>query len=90
MHGAIRGAGVEVSCSKDRKVKKYASHSNSISPDRSGRPPMVGESFHPHGRQYQVDLERSRRHLRGVVAPECIWTISFPLAYPRWLINELT
>src|SRR6266404_317979 len=70
--------------------KEYASHSNSISPDRSGRPTVAGEPFHPHGRQYQVDLERSRGHCGGGVALECVWTISFSLAYPCWLINGLT
>jgi hypothetical protein len=50
---------------------------------------VVGESFHPDGRKYQVDLERGRGHCRGAMAAECIWTISFALAYPRWLRNEL-
>jgi hypothetical protein len=27
--------------------------------------------------------------LRGVVAPKCVWTISFSLSYPRQLINEM-
>ena len=89
-HAAILGARAEASRSKDRKVRKYASPSDSINPDRRWCPFVAGESFHPHGRQHQVDLERSRGHRRGVVAPECIWTVSFPLANPRWVKNELT
>ena len=89
-HAAIRGARVVVSRSKDRKVEKYASHANSLSPDRGGRPPVAGESFHPHGRKHQVDPQRGCGHLRGVVAPKCVWTISFSLPDPCQLITELT
>jgi len=46
---------------------------------------VAGESFHPHGGQYQVDLERRRRDWCGFVAPECVWAISFPLAHPCWV-----
>ena len=81
---------MEVFRSKDRKVKKHASHADSINPDRSWRSVVAGESFHPHGRQYQVDLERSRRHWRGVVALECIWIVPFPLANPRWVTSKQT
>ena len=86
----ILGIGVEVSRSTDRKVKSNASHSSFHSPDRRGRPALARESLHPYGRQYQVDLERSRGHLRGAVAPRYVWTISFSLAYSRWLISEPT
>ena len=48
---------------------------------------MACESFHPHGRQHQVDLERRCGDWRGVVAVECIWTISFSLANSSWLTN---
>src|SRR5208337_3892056 len=62
-----RGPGWKCLATRTERKKEYASHANSISPDRGGRPPMVGESFHPHARQYQVDLERGRGHCRGVV-----------------------
>ena len=68
--------------------KKYASHSNPFDPDRSGRPSLAGESFHPHGGQHQVNLERRRSHWRGVVAPERIWTVSFTLANTRWVTKK--
>jgi hypothetical protein len=48
---------------------------------------MACESFHSHGRQHQVDLERRCGDWRGVVAVECIWTISFSLANSSWLTN---
>jgi hypothetical protein len=83
----ILGLGVEVFRNADRKVKSYASHSSFHSPDRGGRPPVVGESFHPHGRQYQINLERSRGYLRRPLAPQCIWIVSFPLEYPRWIAS---
>jgi hypothetical protein len=80
---------VEVSRNTDRKVKSYASHSSFHSPDRSGCPPVAGESLHPHGRQYQVNLERSRGHLRRAVAPERIWIVPFPIEHPRWISSAL-
>jgi hypothetical protein len=83
----ILGLGVEVSRSADRKVKSYASHSSFHSPDRRGCPPVVGESFHPHGWQYQINLERSRGHLRRSLAPQCIWIVPFPLEHPRWITS---
>ena len=46
---------------------------------------MAGESLHPHGGKHQVDLERRRRNRGRVLAPECIWTNSFPLADTRWI-----
>jgi len=78
---------VEVSRNADRKVKSYASHSSFHSLDRSGCPLVVGESFHPHGRQYQINLERSRGHLRRPLAAQCIWIVPFPLEYPRWIAS---
>src|SRR5580700_697796 len=84
---AIRGAALDVSRSKDRKVKKHASHSDSTNPDRRGCPPVAGESFHPHGRKYQVDLECGGSHRSCVVAPQRIWTVPLPLANPRWLAS---
>jgi hypothetical protein len=79
--------GVEVSCSVDRKVKSYASYSNFYSPDRRGRPALASESFHPHGRQYQVDLERTRSYLRRALAPQRIWSVPLPLSYSRRMTN---
>jgi len=70
-----------------QKGKKYASHSNISSPDRSGRSALVGESLHPHGKQYQVNFERSRSDCRGVVAPECIWVVPLVIAYPCWNVG---
>jgi hypothetical protein len=46
---------------------------------------VAGESLHPHGGKHQVDLERRRRNRSRVLAPECIWTNSFPLADTRWI-----
>jgi len=37
---------------QSQKGKKYASNPNPVSPDRRGRPPVVGESLHPHGGQH--------------------------------------
>ena len=70
-----------------QKGKKHASRSDSIDPDRRGRPVVAGESLHPHGRQHQVHLERSRGHRRGVVAPRRIRIVPLPLAYPRRIVN---
>ena len=78
---------MEVSHNTDRKVKSYASHSSFHSPDRSGCPAVAGESLHPHGRQYQVNLERSRGHLRRALAPQRIWIVPFPIEYPRRITN---
>ena len=80
-------AGVEVSRSKDRKVEKNASPSDSTNANRRGRPPVAGESLHPHGRQHQVDFERSRRYRRGAVAPRRIWVVPLPFAYPCRIVN---
>jgi len=79
---------VGVSRSEDRKVEKHASHADSINPDRSRRPVMAGESFHSHGRKHQVDLERGRCHLCGVVAPQRIWIVPLTLADPRWVTSK--
>jgi len=78
---------VEVSRSKDRKVEKNASPSDSTNANRRGRPPVAGESLHPHGRQHQVHLERSRGYRRGAVATRRIWAVPLPLAYPRRIVN---
>jgi hypothetical protein len=43
---------------------------------------VAGEPIHTHGGKYQVDLEWGRRNLRGVVASECIWTLSLIAANP--------
>jgi hypothetical protein len=51
---------------------------------------MAGEPIHSHGRKYQVDFEWSRRNLRGVVALECIWTLSLSAANPRWVKKQHT
>lgn len=69
-----------MSLSTDRR-KQHASHSNSSSPDRRGRPPVAGEPFHPYAGKHQVDSERGRGHCRGVVAPEHFWAISLPRAH---------
>ena len=79
---------MEVSRSKDRKVKKYASPSDFVNPNRCRRPLVAGESFHPHGRQHQVYLERGRRDWSGVVAPQRIRTVPLTLANPCWLNSE--
>lgn len=84
----VSRAKVEVSGSKNRKVKNYASPSDFTNANRSWSPPVVGESFHPHGRQHQVDLERRRRHWRGVVAPRRFWVVPLPLAYPHRLTSK--
>ena len=78
---------MEVSRSKDRKVEKNASPSDSTNANRRGRPPVAGESLHPHGRQHQVHLERSRGYRRGAVATRRIWAVPLPLAYPRRIVN---
>ena len=84
----IREANVGVSRSKDRKVEKHASHADCINPDRSRRPVVAGESFHPHGRKHQVDLERGRCRWRGVVAPQRIWIVPLTPANPRWVTSK--
>ena len=81
---AILGTRVEVSRKTDRKVNSYASHSNLHSLDSSGCPALAGQPFHPDGGKYQINFERTRGHLRGVVAPQCIWTVPLALAYSRW------
>jgi hypothetical protein len=84
---AILGLGVEVSRNTDRKVKSYASHSSFHSPDCRGRFAVAGESLHPNGRKYQVNLERSRRHLRRSMAPQRIRIVPFPVEYPRGIAS---
>jgi len=50
---------------------------------------VAGESFHPYGGQHQIDLERGRRYLRGVVAPQCIRIVPLSLANPRRIARQL-
>ena len=71
---------MEVSGSEDRKVEKNASPSDSTNANRRGRPVVAGESLHPHGRQHQVDFERSRGYRRGAVASRHIWALPLSLA----------
>jgi len=68
----------------------HASNSTLDGSDRSGSAAMAGESFHPHGREYQVDFERRRGDRGSAVASEHNGTFSFPLANSRWLIPERT
>jgi len=72
------------------RYKGHASPLDSVNSDRYWRPSVAGESFHPHGRQYQVDLECRGRHWRRVVAPRRIWIIPLPLAYPRRVTSTQT
>jgi len=88
--GAIRSAWAEVSCSKDRKVKKYASPSDSTDSHRRWGAAVAGKSFHPHGTKHQLDLERSRCHWGGFVASQRIWIVPLPLANPRWVTSKQT
>jgi hypothetical protein len=62
-----------------RKVKNYAFSSIAISSDRGGCSPVAGESLHSNAEKHQVNLERRRGRVRGSVAAECFWTVSFPL-----------
>jgi len=73
-----------------QKGKKYASHSNSIGPDRRGRAALAGESFHPHGVEHQINLERCGGDLRGLVAPQRLWIVPFPFEYPCRLAKPTT
>jgi hypothetical protein len=70
------------------RKENHAFASNHIDPDRRGRPVVVGESVYSHGRKHQVDLERGGSNFRGVVAPECVWTISFSCAHPCWVMRR--
>jgi hypothetical protein len=89
VHATILGTRLEVSRCAERKVKKYASHSNFSSPDRSGHSALVGESIYSNGRQHQVDLECSRGDRGGVVAAQCIWIVPLSLAYPCRNVTEI-
>ena len=44
---------------------------------------MAGESFHSHGRKYQIHTQRSSGDRRCVVASECIRNLSFSFANSR-------
>jgi len=46
--------------------------------------------FIPMAGSIKSIFERSRGHRRGAVAPECVWTVSFPLADSRSLKNGLS
>jgi hypothetical protein len=72
-----------VSLNTVERNRDYASLSNSVGPDRRGRPPVVGEPLYPDGRQHQVDLECRGGNRRGVVALEHFWAISLPRAHPH-------
>jgi hypothetical protein len=77
-----------VSLRRDRKVKKHASPSNTLNPNRGWSLAVACEPFYPDGRQYQIDLERSRGDWSGVVAPQRFWIVPFHLANSGWLRNE--
>jgi hypothetical protein len=53
-----------------------AFNANSDSSDRRGCSALAGQPLHTDAGNDQVHLECSRDHLRGVVASECVWTIS--------------
>src|ERR1700730_4504962 len=72
-------------CVRKRRRIDHAFNSTGRGSGSSWRSAVAGESLHPHGRKHQVDLERGRRHRCGVLAPECIWTVSFPLTDTRWV-----
>jgi hypothetical protein len=71
-----------------QKGKKYASHSNSISPDRRGRSVVVGEPLHTNARHDQIDPEWGRSDCGGIVAPKHFWTFSFSREYTRRNVNQ--
>jgi hypothetical protein len=70
-----------------QKGKKYASPSNSINSDRRRCPSVAGESFHPDGRQYQIDFECSRCDWCGVVASRRIWIVSLSVPSPHRIVS---
>ena len=61
----------------------HAFSSSIVHLDRRRDSPMADQSVHPNGKFHQVDLERSRRHWRGVVAPQCIWITPLNLPSAR-------
>lgn len=67
----------------------HAVSSSIVHPDRRWGNPVADQPVHPNGRLHQVDLERSRRNLRGDVAPQCIWIAALPLKTPRRIANAL-
>ena len=87
MHLAALGICAGVSRNTDRKVKKHASHSNSIDPDRRGCLAMARESFHSHGEQHQVHLERRRRDRCRLVAPRRVRIVPLTLAHTRGITS---
>ena len=48
---------------------------------------MDGKPVRSDGRKYQVDFERGRDHLRGVLAVERIWTVPLTVANPNRLVS---
>jgi hypothetical protein len=87
VHGATSWSRLEVSWDSE-KGKKYASHSNSISPDRRGRSVVVGEPLHTNARHDQIDPEWGRSDCGGIVAPKHFWTFSFSREYTRRNVNQ--
>ena len=65
----------------------HAFSSSIVHLDRRRDSPMADQSVHPNGKFHQVNLERSRRNLRVIVAPQCIWIVPLPLSSPRRIAN---
>jgi hypothetical protein len=65
-----------------RKVKDYVVNSTPGSSYRGGGSVVAGQPFHSDAVIHQVNLEWRGGHRRGVVAAECIWTISFAFRHP--------
>ena len=66
----------------------HASTSDIDRIDRGGCAALVGEQFHPHARNAEIDLECSRDHLCCIVAPERFWAFPFALSHPHWEVSE--
>src|SRR5271167_4130010 len=76
--------GCEALARETRKVKDHAVNSTPGSSHRGGCSVVAGQSVHSNAVIYQVNPEWCRRHRRGAVAAECIWTISLPFCDPYW------
>ena len=75
--------------SEPQKGKHNASPTNSLGLDSSWRSLMAGQQLHPNGGKHQIDPQCRGSHLRGSLATECFWAISFVLSYSRRVIERV-
>jgi hypothetical protein len=73
---------------EQRRQKGHAFTSSSNGSDCGRCLALVGQSLHTDGGIHQIDLEWRRRDLRGFVAPEHFWAVSFSLSDPRRDLNR--